>query len=622
MWFPLHCHSQGSLLDGLSKPADIAKRCAELGYANCAITDHGNMSEIVQFSKECLKRNIKPILGCEFYLCDKEPSIRNKENPVSAHLCVLAKNKKGYSRLVKAVSESNRPENFYHKPRLSKNNFADYAGDLIAFSGHPGSELSNCLFRDKSVYKAKQEEVSSYLRPDYEKECVRRINEYIDIFGRDNFFVEIQLVNNAGNFPALLTAQILRDICKKYGFPSIATGDSHYTTRESVEEQRILICSKFETNLKSIKNKLANNEDVSLGAFFTTDTFHIPSLDEIKDLHLGCEIDNVGLIGDMCDNYSIFNTPMLPKFDCDDADQYLLELCRDGWKNFSKHVKPDDYQIYGDRVKSELEVIRSYPILTHYFLIVNDIVTWYKNRGRMIGPGRGSAAGCLVSRLLNIINVDPIKYELMFERFYNAGRNSADRISLPDIDIDFGRRYRHEVIDYIRQKYGSANVSQISTYGRMMGKEALKAVLRAHSACDNDTMNSITKYIPDEAEIADELQEMREQGEETSILLWVLQNLASKMSEWVTLEDDGTISGIYANHFEQAMRLEGTKKSQGKHASGVVISPSDLSEFVPMVLDKKDNELIAGVDMHGLEDMGLVKFDILGVSLLDKLSDI
>ena len=267
-----------------------------------------------------------------------------------------------------------------------------------------------------------------------------------------------------------------------------------------------------------------------------------------------------------------------------------------------------------DRIKYELQVIEE-ANLAGYFLIVQDYVNWAKNQGWLIGCGRGSAAGCLISYLLNITSIDPIKYELLFSRFYNRGRNTKDHISLPDIDIDFPITKRQYVIDYLRTKYGKDRVCQMATFGRLQGRGALKEVLRVNNVCDFETMNLITKNLPQEAEINDQMEE----SDETSIIRWTLQNEPQDLIDWCKMDEEGNLSGEYAQFFEQAIRLEGTYKSQGKHAAGVIVAAEPLDKVCPMIRDKNSDEKIAGMNMGDLESMGHVKLDILGVVVLDKL---
>ena len=623
-WNPLHLHTHYSLLDGLSKPSQVASRCAELGYKACAITDHGTVSGAVSFTKACQDKSVKPILGCEFYLSQQDATIKDTSNRSLSHLVVLAKNKQGWKRLIEATSRSNDEELFYFKPRLDLNKLGEYAdGNLVTFSGHLGSDLANEIFLDpkKGYGGATEEEVKQYINPDWDKRVLEKANLYADIFGKENFFIEIQCIDEENSPAAKLVAQGLRYIAKKYGFQSVATADSHYPEKQDAVDHMILLCSAMRTPLRQIKKKLANNEDVGFSGFMKSNNFHIPTPEEMEAIHSPHEIEATEQIAAMCEEYNILGPPMLPKFSCPESNTeegHLRQLCRDGWETkllgSSKIATETDKQIYADRIKKELEVI-SDANLSGYFLIVRDIVNSVKRQDWLPGPGRGSAAGCLVSYLVGITQVDPIQYGLIFERFYNAGRNTGGHVSLPDIDIDVPASKRDAVIGYIREKYGSDKVGQMVTFGRLQGRSALKEVLRMNEACSYDEMNRITKSLPHEHEISDQLADM----DESSVIQWTLINQPEVLRDYCRLNDDGTLEGDYAKLFEQAMRIEGTFKSQGKHAAGVVISSHSLDEVCPMVRDKKGTEKIAGMEMNDLESMGHVKFDILGVSLLDKI---
>jgi DNA polymerase-3 subunit alpha len=245
-----------------------------------------------------------------------------------------------------------------------------------------------------------------------------------------------------------------------------------------------------------------------------------------------------------------------------------------------------------------------------------------RKNGWLPGPGRGSAAGCLVSYLIGITSIDPLQYNLIFERFYSAGRNTKDRVSLPDIDVDVPILKREDVIYYIKNKYGKENVSQMITFNTMKGRGALKDVLRVYGNITFEEMNKITKNIPDEAKISDELQEMKEETGEASIIRWALENNTEKLKEWCYIDDNNELQGPLAKRFEQAIRLEGTKTNQSKHAAGIAMSSIKLHEICPMIYDNKNSQLIAGMEMQDLEAIGVIKFDILGIALLDKVMGI
>ena len=626
-WTPLHLHTHYSLLDGLSKPSQVASRCSELGYTSCAITDHGTISGAVAFTQACRKKGIKPILGCEFYLSHTDCTIRSEENRSLSHLVVLSKNRQGWDRLIEAVSRSNDDDLFYYKPRLDLNTLGQYAdGNLIAFSGHLGSDLANIIFTDpKLAYKAETEdEVKLHIDPDWVKKTADLAHRYIEIFGKDNFLIEIQTIDQENSPAAKLVAQGLRYISKKYKIPTVATADSHYPEKQDASDQLLLLCSAMKTTLRHIRQKLNSNQDVAFSGFIKSNNFHIPSLKEIQSVNLPHEIENSMLIESMCEEYDILGKPVLPKFQCPEnmaEEDYLRQLCRSGWENIlqakGKIGSTRKRNEYAERVKKELQVI-SEANLSGYFLIVQDIVNYVKSNNWLPGPGRGSAAGSLVSYLVGITQVDPIEYGLIFERFYNAGRNTEDHISLPDIDIDVPAEKRDEVINHIRDKYGKSKVGQMVTFGRLQGRSALKEVFRMNEACSPDEMNIITKSLPHEHEISDQLAEM----ENPSVIKWTLINQPEALRDYCRLTDDGNLEGDYSKLFEQAMRIEGTFKSQGKHAAGVVISSHKLDSVCPMVQDKKGKEKIAGMEMRDLESMGHVKFDILGVSLLDKIMEV
>jgi len=259
-------------------------------------------------------------------------------------------------------------------------------------------------------------------------------------------------------------------------------------------------------------------------------------------------------------------------------------------------------------------------VIKNYQGIVHDISV--KNTASYNVEGIGvhnSAAGCLVSYLVSITAIDPIKYDLMFERFYNSGRNTVDHISLPDIDVDVPIRQRGNIINYIKDKYGHDKVSQMITFNKMKGRGAIKDVLRVYGNVSFAEMNEITKFIPDESKISDELQQMKEDGGEASIIRWALENNSKELSPWCQLEEDGTLSGPLSKRFEQAIRLEGTKTNQSKHAAGLAISSTPLAEICPMIYDSKTGNPIAGMEMADLESLGIVKMDILGVAMLDKM---
>jgi len=612
-YVPLHCHSMFSLLDGLSKPEDIANRCKEIGANACALTDHGNIAGSVKFYSAMKKAGIKPILGCELYICKNDPKIREKDNKSLSHFIILAQNHKGWKDLIKIVSESNKPEHYYHKPRLDLKTLARLnSGNLIAIVGHLGSLLADEILDEYN------------LKNNWEELGTSMILTLKDIFG-DKLFLEAQLMDAENLSVQKDLTQAIRKLGQVTQTRVICTPDAHYCRKEDAIDQRILLCNNLKTTFPEISRKISNDEEVPIGCFFTSDNYHIPSQEEMKSLHTEEEIANTEFVASMVEDFDILSKPKLPPFNCPDGfdqDEYLRELCRKGWKEkIATHISKEEQQPYLDRIKYELEVLQGAG-LSSYFLIVQDIVNYVRNNGWLPGPGRGSAAGCLVSYLIGITSIDPIKYSLLFDRFYNAGRNSSNHISMPDIDVDVPIDKREKIIEYIKNKYGTDKVSQMVTFNTIKGRGALKDVLRVYGNISFEEMNNITKNIPDEAKISDELQEMKEETGESSIIRWALENNVDKLKEWCYIDDSGELQGPLSKRFEQAVRLEGTKSNQSKHAAGIAISSEPLDEICPMVYDSKNDQLIAGMEMQDLESIGIIKFDILGVAMLDKIMTI
>jgi DNA polymerase-3 subunit alpha len=614
-YIPLHCHSMYSLLDGLSKPKQIAERCKKIGATSCALTDHGNIAGSVKFYTEMRKNGIKPILGCELYICNDDPKIQTKENKDLSHFLVLAKNYKGWQQLIKLISETNRPDYYYHKPRININELSQFCdGNLIGICGHLGSLLADTLIVD-----------NNHIGLDKINDGIQMVNHLKDIFGQDNLYLEAQLIDaNRLEIQKTLTDTI-RDIGKKTNTKIIATPDAHYCEKDDAIDQRILLCNNLKTTLIDINNKLANDEEAPMSCFFLSDNYHIPSFDEMQAIHNSEELDNTHLVDSLCENYDILKNPQLPPFPCPNnmnIDDYLRQLCREGWvSKISNKINKDNEAVYLDRIKYELGVLQGAG-LSGYFLIIQDIVEKVRSSGWLPGPGRGSAAGCLVSYLVGITSIDPIKYNLLFDRFYNAGRNNENYVSMPDIDVDVPINKREEIISYIKNKYGHDNVSQMITFNTIKGRGALKDVLRVYGNISFEEMNRITKNIPDEAKIADELQEMKEETGESSIIRWALENNSENLKEWCFINENDELEGPLAKRFEQAIRLEGTKSNQSRHAAGIAINAKPLKETCPMVYDSKNDQLIAGMEMQDLESIGVIKFDILGVAMLDKIMTI
>ncbi len=436
---------------------------------------------------------------------------------------------------------------------------------------------------------------------------------------KDGWFELIEIVSSI-DYDGNSDKKLISKITKNNNLISISNkiNPSYYTLPRQAKLHRILLCSALKTTLPKIQNKIRKNElSNDWLEYFTKDDKCINKANVTKELQE---------IYESCEDYEIVSPPMLPKFLCPQKlsqEEYLTKMARAG---YTKFVKPkvgenkEKQQIYGDRFRKELQVIKDADLFG-YFLIVQDIIRHVEqDMGCLAGPGRGSAAGCLISYLIGITKIDPVEHDLLFERFYNAGRNTGGHVSLPDIDMDVPGKRRDDVIDYLKDTYGYDHVSQMITFGRLQGRSAIKEVLRVNEACSFSEMNAITKSVPNEADISDQLAEMDE--EDRSIIRWALMNRSDELRDFCHITDNGTLEGDYAEYFQQAIDIEGTFKTQGKHAAGVVISKDKLQDVCPMIKQKGSTEKIAGLEMSDLEALGHVKFDVLGINLLDKLMKI
>lgn len=685
-WFPLQCRSHfslfagsaSSLLDALSKPEQIAERLAECGLGGAALADHGSLAGVPPFLKamksvcscahhakshdengkgKCLrkgcscqkfeKKDLKALAGSEFFICRKPATDKGDDNLRLGRVGVVARGKEGWTRLVRASSSANLPEHFLNKPRLSLEQLAGFAGgQFIVYSGHMGSDLANlCFDQPHLAWTARTYEAARGLvRSDWKEAVNARLGQYLDLFGKDNFRVAIHLLGQE-NVPALLVvARILRHLAGKMGVPCLATVPVHYPRKEDWGDHRVLLCTALKTTTRSVEQAMSREEDVSLTPFLRSNSFYLPTTDEIAAAHQDHpeELANTLEVASRCESFSVSNPPMLPVFQCPEGhtpDTFLLKLCRDGWQDkiepmlqrwgkegartpgVGSPLHVEKRKEYADRLDMEYRVLTEAG-LSSYFLIVWDYIRHARLALKCkVGKGRGSAAGCLVSYLTDITRVDPVRYGLLFSRFYNAGRNTKDHVALPDIDSDFPVGYRDRVIDYCRQKYGEDRVCQMATFARMQGRGALSDVLRVHERCSFEEIKRITQHIPDETRISDQLQEMLEETGEASIIRWALENNPEPLREWCWIDENGELDGPLALDFAQAIRLEGTKRSQGRHPSGVIISSTRLEDVFPMVHDKSTGRMIIGVDMRDGEDMGAVKFDMLALQTLNCIMD-
>lgn len=627
----LHCHSFFSILDGLSSPAQIVDRCCELEMSSCAITDHGNLFGSLQFIEACQEKNIKPIVGIELYLCKQDPQKKDQENRKLDHLVVLAKNLEGWKNLIKLITESNLPKNFYYKNRLDLNGLTKFCNNnFICLTGHLGSTLSSQIFPNGPDC-SNLDEAKKHANKNWVNDSVNHIGQLKDIFGKENVFLEIQLIDKENNPKSVLLSQAMRHLEWKTGTQCIANNDAHYCRQEDAIDQRVLLASSMQKTFQDIYNKNSIGE-VGLSSFFNSRNYYIHSYEEMLNKgHTEEELKRTLDISDMCEEYDLKNPPLLPNFPLPQnttSEEHLLELCRKGWKErYPKIKKIIDSgkfteQDYVDRLKIEMETL-SETKLHNYFLLVEDVIRYAKDQGYLRGIARGSSAGSLLLYLLEVTHVDPLEYDLLFERFYNRGRNTKDRISLPDIDIDTPRYGRENIIQYIRDKYGKDNVAQIITFSRMQGRAVIKDVFRVNNALSFSEINDMTSGIPDEGAISDQLGEIKEKYGKKSIVMWALENNKKELSKWAHLDDNNEIQGDYANLFKQAFRLEGTVRGTSKHAAGLCISPIPLSDVTPLVYDKTSKELIAGFELDDLESkLGLMKLDVLAISMLDKVQGV
>ncbi|HHW48031.1 MAG TPA: DNA polymerase III subunit alpha [Clostridiaceae bacterium] len=556
----LHVHTEYSLLDGASRIKSLIARAVELGMKSVAITDHGVMYGVIDFYKEAIKNKIKPIIGCEVYTArrsrfDKQANIDSDQG----HLILLAKNNTGYKNLMKIVSIG-FTEGFYYKPRIDMEVLERYSEGLIA--------LSACLSGDIPA---------ALLMGDYEKAKDLAL-KFNSIFGQGNFYLELQM---NGIEEQNIVNQKLIKISRELGLPLVATNDVHYLYREDAKAHDILLCIQTGKNI--------NDEDRMK---FSSEDFYFKSVEEMAALfkNLPEAVENTCRIAEQCNVELEFNKLHLPKFKVPENEEpyeYLRKLCYQGLRNrYGENVSKE----YEERLEYELGVIRQMGYVD-YFLIVWDFIKYAKDRGIMVGPGRGSAAGSIVAYTLGITNIDPIKYNLLFERFLNP-----ERISMPDIDIDFCFERRQEVIDYVIEKYGKDKVAQIITFGTMAARAAIRDVGRALNIPYNE-VDAVAKMIPFQI------------GMTIDKALELNPELKSRY------EGDETVREL----IDTARRLEGMPRHASTHAAGVVISREPIVEYVP--LQRNEDSITTQFPMGILEELGLLKMDFLGLRTLTVIRD-
>lgn len=578
------------MLDGFIKIEDLVKKLSLYGYGACTITDHGNMSGSVEFNTELNKAGIKPIIGNELYISMGPASFQDKTNN-NYHMVCLAKNKDGYKTLCKITSESNKKENFYRKPRVDLNILEQYNdGNLIFLTGHHGSLLYKVITNDDGSLKSDALNIGV----SFARQLKSRLS---------TVFIESQRICTNKEY-----CDLMNEIAKQADLKVIACIDAHYIDRSDALYQRLLLCSSLGLKMTEVKDKAGG-----LLSFFQDDHYHIVTPQELS-IYNQDELNGIHELGEMCSSYSLKENPTLPRFG-EDEEAQLKQLCRDGWNRIIIPNKIDQNttqrEIYAKRVLDELDVISTYN-LSGYFLIVQDFIKWLRNQGILCNFGRGSASGSLVSYLTGITMVDPIPHNLLFSRFLNKGRFTKDKFEYPDIDVDLPTYMREPVMHYLKEKYGSENVGQVATFGRLQGAGALKEILRVLNVCSPQEADLITKDIPQHGGIADQLEAQRE----TSILRFTLNNFPNLLHEYVKLEN-GSLVGDYAEYFKLAISIEGSIKTQGIHAAGVIISPTPLEDICPMLPNN-----VCGLEMDALKIRGLTKFDLLGVAAYDKLGNV
>ncbi len=556
----LHLHTQYSLLDGACRFGQLFDAAKQNGQTAVAITDHGNMFGAIEFYKEAKKHGIKPIIGCEVYVAvrsrfDKVHSVDSERH----HLVLLCKNETGYKNLIKMVSES-WTSGFYVKPRVDKELLEKYHEGIIALSGCLAGEIPRKLAA-RDYEGAKQTALW-----------------YNSVFGQGNYYLEMQ---NHGIKEQLEIIPMLARLSEETGIPLVATNDVHYVKKEDAKTQKVLIC--IQTN---------HTIDEETGLEFGTDDFYLKNEAEMQSLFPDYPqaTANTQLIADKCNIEFEFHKTKLPHFDVPDGRdhfEYFKEKCYDGlYRNYGSNPEKK----YTERLDYELSVIKNMGYVD-YFLIVADFINYAKQNDIPVGPGRGSGAGSIAAYCMGITGIDPMKYNLIFERFLNP-----ERVSMPDIDVDFCYVRREEVIDYVIRKYGADHVAQIVTFGTMAARTAIRDVGRV-LGLPYSTVDAVSKQIPRELDITID-KALRKNAE-----LRKMYESDPKIKELVDL----------------AKAVEGMPRHASKHAAGVVITDKPVSEYVPLA--KNDDSVVTQYTMTTIEELGLLKMDFLGLRTLTVIDD-
>ncbi len=557
----LHVHTKYSLLDGASDIKNLISYAKELNMPALAITDHGVMYGVIEFYQEAMKQGVKPIIGCEVYITSGSHFERGvKERDNQYHLILLAETNEGYQNLMKLVSIAHL-EGFYYKPRIDKDILRKYSKGIIGLSACIAGEIPSHIIRGELETAEK---------------CLQ---EYVEIFGHDSFFLEIQ--NH--DIPEEHTAEAeLKRLAKKYGLGLVATNDLHYVRREDAEGQDILLCIQT-----------AATVDDPMRMKFANDQFYLKSKQEmlIKFSGVPEALSNTLKIAERCNVELEFGHLLLPEFPIPEGKTvtgYLRELCMQGLPTRYPEPRAEVMK----RLDFELEVIDKMGY-SGYFLIVWDFINFSRTKGIPVGPGRGSAAGSIVAYLLGITSIDPLRYDLLFERFLNP-----ERVSMPDIDVDLCYNRRKEVVDYIVDKYGADHVAQIITFGTLAAKAAVKDVGRALSM-PIATVNQVNKMVPNELGITIE------------------KALAGSKDLYNLYNSDPKIERL----LDLAQKVEGSPRHTSTHAAGVVIAPKILTDFVPLQKTADEEYVSTQYDKDKVEGLGLLKMDLLGLRTLTVIDD-
>ncbi len=547
----LHTHTEYSLLDGASRITDLIARVKELGMEYIAITDHGAMYGVVDFYKEAIKQGIKPVIGCEVYVAPRTRFDKTYEyDSKYSHLILLAKNNTGYKNLIKIVS-AGFTEGFYYKPRVDFDLLKENSEGLIALSACIAGEVPKLLLND-----------------DYEG-AKSVAQKYIEVFGKDNYFIEIQ---DHGLKEQKQTNPLLIKLAKELGVGIVATNDVHYVRKEDAQAQDVLMCIQMDRTVDDPERMK-----------FETDMFYLKSPEEMEKIfsYIPEAMSNTVEIAKRCDVSFDFDSRHLPSYDVPDgkgAYKYLRELCFNGL--CQKYENPGDE--LKERLEYELNVINNMGFVD-YFLIVWDFIHYARQNGVMVGPGRGSAAGSLVSYTLGITSIDPIRYNLIFERFLNP-----ERVSMPDIDVDFAPDGRQKVIDYVVAKYGEDKVSQIITFGTLKAKLVVRDVGRALNIPYAE-VDKVAKAIPNDLKIT-------------------IDKALEVSSEFKGMyESDARIKKL----IDTARTLEGLPRHKSTHAAGVVITEEPTVNYIPLQLN--EDAVTTQFVKDTVEELGLLKMDFLGL---------